>query len=234
MRVFEVIVRNLEEAILAEKFGATRLEVIDDFIDGGCSPKLEVSRDIADAVNIPVNVMVRPHGNGFILSDNDMLVIQREIDYLINKTKINAVVFGSLDDVNKINFVQLKSVCDLLSGSNVKLTFHRAIDCCSNYMASFQELLNYSKEYSQLTHVLTSGGYDSAYDGIDVINQANSLTISKNSSLKIIAGSGLKVSNLQPFLQKCPVSEVHFGSGVRDSGMLLNHDKFRDVLDVLK
>ncbi len=234
MRVFEVIVRNLDEAILAEKFGATRLEVIDDFINGGCSPKLEVSRDIAEAVNIPVNVMVRPHGNGFILSNNDMLVIQREIDYLINKSKINAIVFGSLDDVNKINFAQLKSVCDLLSGSDAKLTFHRAIDCCNNYMANFQELLNYSKEYNQLTRLLTSGRYDSAYDGIDIINQANSLIMSKNPSLKIIAGSGLKVSNIQQFLQKCPVSEVHFGSGVRDDKMLLIHDKFRDVLDVLK
>lgn len=234
MRLFEVIVRNLDEATLAEKFGATRLEVIDEFIDGGCSPKLEVSLDIAEAVNIPVNVMVRPHGKGFILSKNDMLAVQREIDYLVNKTKINAVVFGSLDNKNNINFAQLKSVCDLLYGSDAKLTFHRAIDCCSNYMANFQELLNYSKEYNQLTHVLTSGGYDSAYDGIDVINEANSLTMSKNSSLKIIAGSGLKVSNIQKFLQKCPVSEVHFGGGVRDDKMLLTHDKFHDVLDALK
>jgi copper homeostasis protein CutC len=57
--VLEVIVTSLDDAIEAERGGATRLEVVRDLDRGGLTPSLGLVHDIVAAVRIPIRVMVR-------------------------------------------------------------------------------------------------------------------------------------------------------------------------------
>lgn len=233
-RVFEVIVRNVEEAILACKYGAQRLELIDDFVNDGCSPDLYLAKDVIEAVTIPVNVMVRPHGNEFILDVNDMNQVNKEVDFLLNSTQVNGLVFGSLTDKNTVNFEQLKIVSDGLIGSKVNLTFHRAIDCTHNIIDEFARLVEFTQLNNRPTHVLSSGGFASVIDGIDNIKKFQDIVKANKTKIKIIAGSGITPTNLPNILLDCNETDIHMGSGVRNALGELSLDKFTKVIELLK
>jgi hypothetical protein len=58
-RILEVIACSVEDAVEAERGGATRLEVISRFDLGGLTPPLALVRDIRARVRLPVRVMLR-------------------------------------------------------------------------------------------------------------------------------------------------------------------------------
>lgn len=212
----EVIVTNLEEAIKAEKYGANRLELIDSFTDGGLSPQLELTREVCDSVSIPVNVMVRPHGRNFVYDHDEFYSIKKEIDYIVNNTKANDIVYGSLNQNGEINCLQLEQVLKQLSGTQVGVTFHRAIDVSNNVIKSFNELQNYIS-YG-LKRVLSSGGMECAWDGRENLHTMQQLA--RDSGLILLAASGIKPNNASDIIKATGVSEIHLGTGLRYNNQL--------------
>jgi copper homeostasis protein len=227
----EVIATNLEEALLAEKFGAHRVELIHAFTDGGLSPCLELSREVCEALTIPVNVMVRPHGENFIYDQNDMYKINSEIDYLASKTKASAIVFGALNLANSIDYRQLESVLGLLDSSHLGLTFHRAIDVANDVVGEFMELQNYAG--TSLQRVLSSGGADTALNGISNLASMQRLIKPSGGGVKLLAGSGVKPINVIELLLKTQVEEIHLGTGLRVNNKL-NDELFQQLFKNLE
>ena len=227
----EVIATNLEEALLAEKFGAHRVELIHAFTDGGLSPCLELSREVCEALTIPVNVMVRPHGENFIYDQNDMYKINSEIDYLASKTKASAIVFGALNLANSIDYRQLESVLGLLDSSHLGLTFHRAIDVANDVVGEFMELQNYAG--TSLQRVLSSGGADTALNGISNLASMQRLIKHSGGGVKLLAGSGVKPINVVELLLKTQVKEIHLGTGLRVYNKL-NNELFQQLFKNLE
>ena len=111
--VLEVIVTTIQEALQAEKYGANRLELINSFALGGLSPDLTLSKEICNEVNIPVNIMLRPHGKSFIYDKADIKTIMAELDYLRDHTKANSIVFGALTSQNQIDHKLLQQIIDV-------------------------------------------------------------------------------------------------------------------------
>ncbi len=211
----EVIVTNVEEAIAAEKYGANRLELIHAFDLGGLSPQLELSKQICSAVSIPVNVMVRPHGQSFIYDIKDMQTILLEIDYLITHTNVNDIVFGSLNEKKEVAFGQLEMIIKHIEKTNHGITFHRAIDVSKDVYTAFKELHNY-KEF--VKRVLTSGGEDTAVAGATTICQLQHFAAADG--ITVLAGSGIKPENARDLISKTSVKEIHLGTGLRTNSKL--------------
>jgi copper homeostasis protein len=226
----EVIVTNVKEAILAEEYGANRLELIHAFADGGLSPALSLTTEVCSAVNIPVSVMVRPHAKSFVYSDGDMQQILTEIDYIAEKSKAANIVFGSLDGSGDIDFKQLERVLGFIELAKLGLTFHRAIDVCNNTLKSFGELQQYAG--TNLKRVLSSGGKATAELGVEELSQMQQLV--KPSGVKLLIGSGVTPSNAQVLSCKIGVDEIHIGTGVRDSNGLLSKLKFAELIQNIK
>lgn len=219
----EIIATNQDEAIFAEKCGANRIELIHDFDLGGLSPKLELSKTVCNTVNIPVNIMLRPHGYNFIYSANDIKQIMKELEYLRDNTKANAVVFGALTNNGKINKKLLKLV--LQNKGNLGFTFHRAIDTTTDILASYQELL----QFPEIDLVLTSGGKNTAIEGRDIIKKMVKLN-EKYNHCKILAGSGLNPQNVKELVKYTNVEQIHLGTGVRINNEL-SQIKFNELLE---
>src|SRR5688572_28325307 len=57
--LLEVIVTSLEDALAAERGGASRLEIVSHLELGGLTPNFETVREICQCVAIPVRVMLR-------------------------------------------------------------------------------------------------------------------------------------------------------------------------------
>lgn len=223
----EIIVTNLLESNLAEKFGANRLELIHSFEHGGLSPNLEITKAVCDTVNIPVNVMLRPQSNlTFVYSKSDTMVLLRELEYIRDHTRANGIVFGALDQNGKIDLNILNLI--IRNKGQLKLTFHRAIDVSKNILESYAQLL----KIPEVDWVLTSGGFDTAVNGINVIKQMQKLR-GGNSNATIIAGSGITPVNARNIIKHTNVSEIHLGTGVRNNNEL-SQDKFNELILALK
>lgn len=225
----EVIVTSSEEAVLAEQYGATRLELIHDFDLGGLSPRPELVKEVCESVNVPVNVMVRPHGESFLFDGKDMLMVIKEIDYIAENTKANAIVFGTLMHDGSINFHQLESILKYIENTSLELTFHRAIDASNDVVANCNKLLSQYHQ-SKLNRILSSGGYDKAIEGVGKLVQMQKMC--DEYGVNLLVGSGVSPSNASTLIQQIGCTEIHIGTGVRVSG-ILNEALFKSLFDAI-
>ena len=213
--IIEIIVTTLDEAVLAEKYGANRLELIDSLVHGGLSPDLKLTRLVCEAVTIPVNIMLRPHGKSFVYSKSDIRQIMSELDYIRDNTKANGVVFGALDHNGHIDTHLLEQIIANLG--HLQLTFHRAIDASSDVIAAYKTLL----KYPEVALVLTSGGTKTALDGIETIKQMVEIRQQSGKSYAtILAGSGITPDNAKFIIRATQVEQIHLGQGIRENEVL--------------
>lgn len=224
----EIIVTSLNEALLAQEYGADRLELIHSFEDGGLSPEPELIKQVCAAVAIPVSVMVRPHAQSFVYDQKTMTQIEQEIDFILSVTQAANIVFGSLNDSNEIDFNQLEKILAQVAKSSVGVTFHRAIDVAKDTVAAFKALQNYRG--TNLQRVLSSGGKPTAQEGV---NELIAMECEANSGVKLLVGSGVKPSNARQLIELIGCQEIHLGTGVRNSDGKLDKDLFLQLRQVL-
>jgi len=153
----EVIVSTVKEAIDAEIGGADRLELISGVAEGGITPSISLIISVCNAVNIPVNVMVRPHSKSFVYDEYDKQVILNDIQ-MIKETNANGIVFGSLNENGLIDTDMLDEVISIKG--NKQLAFHRAIDSSKDYYGDMKKLFT-----RDIDIILTSAGKGSVIEG---------------------------------------------------------------------
>jgi copper homeostasis protein len=214
--IIEAIVTNVMEALLAQKYGADRLELIHDFAAGGLSPALDLAREVCAAVSIPVQVMLRPPGaNNFTYDLAQQALIAQEIEFIMHHTAARGIVFGALTVTGELDTRLLEQVLAILESSCLELTFHRAIDVSADPLALFLQLQQYG---SKIKRVLTSGAGATAIEGIEMLQlmQQHCRTLGAT----ILPASGINPNNVQRLLEATGFKELHLGSGLRIDGKL--------------
>ncbi|VXB78349.1 Copper homeostasis protein CutC [Burkholderia sp. 8Y] len=209
MILLEVIATTVADARAAERGGANRIELVTAMGEGGLTPSIGLIEAVVGAVGIPVNVIVRPHSRSFVYDADDYAVMLRDVR-AIAKTRANAIVVGMLRDNGDIDTGGLSRVVDAADG--MPLTFHRAFDGARDLPAAFDTLLG----FDAITNVLTSGGEQSVLQAEKTI--ASLVARSTGTRCTILAGAGLTVEAVAPFVRSTGVRAVHFGSGVRIGG----------------
>jgi copper homeostasis protein len=207
--LLEVIATTVADARAAERGGANRLELVTAMGEGGLTPSIGLIESVVEAVRIPVNVIVRPHSRSFVYDADDYAVMLRDVS-AIAKTRANAIVIGMLNDDGSVDTTGLSRVTDAANG--MQITFHRAFDEARDLFASFDIL----SEFETVTNVLTSGGKPSVLEAESTI--AKLVEQSKGARCTVLAGAGLTVDAVAPFVASTGVSAVHFGSGLRIDG----------------
>src|SRR5215468_10560330 len=66
--ILEIIVCAVEDAVAAERGGASRLEIISHYEAGGLTPSFDLVEEITSTVKIPARVMLR-ESQPFIVAD---------------------------------------------------------------------------------------------------------------------------------------------------------------------
>jgi copper homeostasis protein len=207
--LLEVIATTVSDARAAERGGADRLELVTAMGEGGLTPSIGLIEAVVEAVGIPVNVIVRPHSRSFVYDADDYAVITRDVR-AIAKTGANAVVVGMLREDGSIDTDGLARVIEAADG--LQLTFHRAFDEARDLSSAFETLL----QYEAITNVLTSGGKPSVLEAQATI--AKLVESAAGTRCTVLAGAGLTVDAVAPFVASTGVRAVHFGSGVRVDG----------------
>lgn len=200
--LLEVIATNLKDAIDIKKYGGDRIELAVNMEEGGLTPSIELTKEVCEAVDIPVYVMVRPHGKSFVYNEEDKKTILNDIK-AIAKTKAKGIVFGALTEELTVDESLLKEV--IKAKGHLKLTFHRAFDRTRGIFEAFDVLKKYDIE-----RILTSGGENRAAEAIENLLMLKELA--DKVDIKILVGAGINVNNVNLFLD---FDEVHIGSGVK-------------------
>ena len=195
MKQVEIACCNLESVINANKGGASRIELFENLLEGGCTPSYGMIKKAKEISAIPIYVMIRPRGGHFVYSRAELDIMKSDIE-ICHQLNVDGIVFGVLDEDNEVDI----NVCrELLAKWNHKpATFHRAIDMTQDKEKSVEAIIDLGFE-----RILTSGGKAKAIDGLDLLLDLNRRY---GHQISIMAGSGITPENVHHFSE---LSEVH-------------------------
>ena len=196
--IVEACVDSVESALAAERGGAARLELCDALFDGGTTPSAGMIAACRERVSIPVFVIIRPRGGGFVYSDDELDVMRRDI-VAARGLGADGVVIGALGTDGTVDVAQTRSLVDV--AGDLAVTFHRAFDFTPAPGPALESLIS-----AGVSRVLTSGGAPTAREGIPGIA---ALVRQAGDRLVVMAGGGVKEENVREIVDGTGVREVH-------------------------
>lgn len=194
----EACVDSVASSIAAERGGARRLELCDALFDGGTTPSAGMIAACKEAVAVPVVVMIRPRGGGFVYSDAERDVMRRDVA-VARSLGADGVAIGGLRANGSIDLSLVHSLVEAADGMSI--TFHRAFDLTIDMESALELLIS-----AGVTHVLTAGGAARAIDGATAIGR---LVRQAGSRAVVMAGGGVREENVRQLVSVSGVREVH-------------------------
>ncbi|KAH6694976.1 putative copper homeostasis protein [Leptodontidium sp. MPI-SDFR-AT-0119] len=200
MPLLEIACFNPESALLAQAHGASRVELCAEQVLGGVTPLLSDFISVKSKLSIPINVMIRPRGGGFVYSAAERERMKREIE-MFGREGVDGFVFGVLTAEGKVDGDACRELLGRTAGR--KCTFHRAFDEIPE-----EEMEDALEELIELgfTSVLTSGGRKNAIEGKEVLAR---LVRRARGRIEIIVGGGVRSGNLDVLIESTRAEAFH-------------------------
>lgn len=197
--ILEACVETLEDAILAEKNGANRIELCGDLTVGGITPDENLTSQCVETLSIPIMAMVRPRGGNFVYSKSEVEEMKCSIDFF-KKIGVAGVVFGMLNEKNEVDIVLTKELAAY--AKPLLVTFHKAIDDTPDPIKSIDQI----SQIPGIQRVLTSGGKATAKEGASILKEMQKAVAGK---IIILAAGKVTKENLDAVHQYVGISEYH-------------------------
>ncbi len=195
----EVVLENPEEVKLALAHGVERVELVSAFDLGGLSPSAAMIKACV-SLSDKVQVMVRPRAGGFRYSASEVDIMAEEIR-LAAALGAGGVVFGCLDEKDRIEQKHVERLFRIAADEKLEATFHRAIDFCENQ----DEALVFLAELG-FDRILSAGSVSTVDSGYEKLGELVHKTKGK---LGVIAAGGVNQNNILP-LFALELDSIHF------------------------
>ena len=197
--LLEACVENLDQALLAERKNADRIELCGRLDLGGITPPREMIISSVKQLSIPAKIMIRPRGGNFIYSDSEVELMKSDIIFC-KKNGIGEIVLGALTDKGEVDLPLIRYLSSL--ADPMKVTFHKAIDDVNDYMRSLEEL----STLKTIESVLTSGTRKNAILGKPLLKNAIEIF---SDTLSIIAAGSITNENIEKVHAELGAKEYH-------------------------
>jgi copper homeostasis protein len=194
----EACVDSVASSLAAERGGAGRLELCDAIFDGGTTPSAGMITACKATVSIPVFVMIRPRGGGFVYSEAERDVMRRDI-VVARELGADGVVIGGLHPDGTVDLSLVRILVE--AAQQLPVTFHRAFDITPDLAASLELLAD-----AGVQRILSAGGASTAADGATVLAD---LVRKAGSRIVVMAGGGVREENVRRLVSVSGVREVH-------------------------
>tara|TARA_B100001996_G_C18584189_1_gene563500 strand:- start:387 stop:1034 length:648 start_codon:yes stop_codon:yes gene_type:complete len=197
--LLEACVENLDQALLAERKNADRIELCGRLDLGGITPSREMIISSVKQLSIPAKIMIRPRGGNFIYSSPEVELMMSDIIFC-KKNGIGEIVLGALTDKGEVDLPLIRTLSSL--ADPMKVTFHKAIDDVNDYMRSLEEL----SSLKRIESVLTSGTGKNAILGKPLLKKAIEMF---SGTLSIIVAGSITNENLDKVHSELGAKEYH-------------------------
>jgi copper homeostasis protein len=201
---FELCAESLEAAIAAQQGGADRLELCTNLRVSGLTPDPELLAATLQQINIPVHVLIRPRGGDFVYSDEEFVLMAQQVEEA-KAAGAAGIAVGILLPDGRVDVPRTSELA--VRARPMHVTFHRAFDEVTGYA----EAANLSEALEEVIRtgadtLLTSGGAPNVLEGAARIGR---LVTQAGSRIEIMAGGGLKLTNLAEVVQRSGVTTLH-------------------------
>ncbi len=207
----EVLATSVGAARLALLGAADRIELCDSDPQGGTSPSagtIETVLELAEPRGVPVHVMIRPRGGGFVFDRDEVAVMRRDLRAAV-ALGAHGVVVGVLTPDGDIDRPLLAELVAAAEGRQV--TFHRAADVARDIEVAVQTAFD-----AGCSRVLTSGGAPTAADGARMLAR---LVRNAPDGGIVLAGGGITSATAATLVADTLVPEIHVAARMyRTSG----------------
>ncbi|GLY52047.1 copper homeostasis protein CutC [Lentzea sp. NBRC 102530] len=201
MPILEVIALTAKDAEAAQAGGADRLELVADMASDGLTPSTATFKEVKNAVDIPVRVMLRD-AQGF--APGNLKHLRRQA-WELREAGATEFVLGFLDAENEIDEgVTLNLLAEL---EGCAWTFHRALDNSNDVFRSWATVQTLGCDT-----VLAAGARTGVKDGIENLKK-----LVTQGPPALLVGGGLQQHHV-PELLAAGVNGFHVGSAVRPGG----------------
>ncbi|MGL4715570.1 MAG: copper homeostasis protein CutC, partial [Aeromonas sp.] len=163
MTRLEVCIDNLESLLTAQQSGADRIELCSALGLGGLTPSYGFMQLAARHATVPVYAMIRPRAGDFCFSDDEFEMMLQDIA-AARTAGLHGVVVGLLDEKGRVPAVRLTQL--VVAAGSLGVTFHRAIDLCSDWRADIEVIIAAGCE-----RILSSGHAPSALAGLETLQE---------------------------------------------------------------
>ncbi len=206
--LLEVIVCSVDDALAAESGGADRLEIISRYDVGGLTPPVELVREIAATVNLPLRVMLR-ETEPFEVRDNSEKQRLCKSARAFAEIGIDGLVLGFLKEDGPKKSIDHELVDRVLAcAPKLGVTFHRAFEDLDDPLQAIAEL----KRHPQIDRILTSGGGNAWQNKIE---RFAAWQQAAQPEIEMLAGGGTDAVAIEVLKTAAGVREFHVGRAVR-------------------
>lgn len=205
MRKLEVIVMSAEEAAVALRGGADRLELVRDLNTGGLTPHFEVTQAVVAAVSIPVRVMLRENASMLVANPAELAALRHKAAQ-IQQLPVDGIVMGWVTKNAEVDVASLETV--LADAPKCNVTFHRAFEHLADPFAGLRIL----KQFKQIDKILTGGG---SGDWRERKQRLYAWSQAAAPEIGILVGGGLSNAEIADLKNDPHFPEIHVGRAAR-------------------
>lgn len=205
---------SAESARRAELGGAYRIELCAGLPEGGTTPSYGEIVAARRAVDIKLNVIIRPRAGDFLYTPLEVEAMLEDIK-MARQLGVDGIVVGCLTPDGEVDKTLLARFVE--AAGELPVTFHRAIDVCRNPSRALKDIIE-----AGCARVLTSGGKATAIEGAEVIAQ---LVKQAGDRIIIMPGAGVTPENIAQLARITGAKEFHFTGRIPEpSPMRYRHE----------
>jgi copper homeostasis protein len=217
----DIAVTTLEDALNAQIGGADSIEISMDLAADGLTPPLELVKQIRDAVQLQVHVIVRPHNRDFNYTEAETDLMLRDAERLMVSGADGIAIGAHLPD-GRFNVALVHEFARVVPYSI--LTIHRALDTCTNPIETLQQVRGIARR------ILVSGGAPNVDAGKDTLQ---AWVDQFGAHYRFVAAGSVRLETAYDLVVFTGVQEVHTASAVRTQGVV-DVAKVRQLVERLR
>ena len=212
---FELCANGYQSIVNGIAGGADCAELCEALEVGGVTPSYGTLL-ASSKTKLPIRVLIRCRPGNYIYNEDEIAIMCEDIK-MVKSLGFEGVVIGELNANGDLDVPAIKKM--MKAGEGMKFTFHRAIDACNNPLDAMETLISLGFD-----KVLTSGCKPTAYEGVDMIREMQTLF---GDRINIMAGGGVNENNVERIITATGVNNVHasltspVATGVDNTGAIM-------------